>query len=57
MQSSRAPGLRVGTLAPPYSNGRGPYYSNKVGELRSAANNGCVPGKDINTKPWLVRSP
>lgn len=57
VQSSRAPGLRVGTLAPPYSNGRGPYYSNKVGELRSAANNGCVPGKDINTKPWLVRSP
>ena len=42
--------IRISTYAAPYSAGPFHHTSNKVGELRSAANNGCVPGKGINTK-------
>ena len=42
--------IRISTYAAPYSTGPFHHTSNKVGELRSAANNGCVPGKGINTK-------
>ena len=49
--------IRISTYAAPYSTGPFHHTSNKVGELRSAANNGCVPGKGINTKTLASRSP